>query len=234
MYPLHSWFIFRLCKLCYLTRQVPLCHQIMSAFLSHFSLSEWSLLYFLYLFFILQIYINWMNFIVNLMLPLGALLFMNLSIYKGLQKLHGHSSTDNKERKKSSVVDFGASLLNNSEEEEERERDARFARASILMVVAFGLCHTPRLISNTVEMFIDHKDLPEVSTFCLLCDPPKNRIFWDFLCKLDGGLRKWDDAYWRHFALFWSYFVLLHLIREKANVSCLALGFITSSGCELM
>lgn len=107
------------------------------------------------------IYINWMNFIVNLMLPLGALLFMNLSIYKGLQKLHGHSSTDNKERKKSSVVDFGASLLNNSEEEEERERDARFARASILMVVAFGLCHTPRLISNTVEMFIDHKDLPE-------------------------------------------------------------------------
>ena len=89
---------------------------------------------------------------------------MNLSIYKGLQKLHGHSSTDNKERKKSSVVDVGASLLNNSEEEEERERDARFARASILMVVAFGLCHTPRLISNTVEMFIDHKDLPEVST----------------------------------------------------------------------
>ena len=134
-----------------------------------------------------------MNFIVNLMLPLGALLFMNLSIYKGLQKLHGHSSTDNKERKKSSVVDFGASLLNNSEEEEERERDARFARASILMVVAFGLCHTPRLISNTVEMFIDHKDLPEVSTFCLLCDP-KNEFFWDFHCKLDG-LRKWDAAY---------------------------------------
>ena len=146
----------------------------------------------LYLFFILQIYINWMNFIVNLMLPLGALLFMNLSIYKGLQKLHGHSSTDNKERKKSSVVDFGASLLNNSEEEEERERDARFARASILMVVAFGLCHTPRLISNTVEMFIDHKDLPEVSTFFYLVKP--EFVFWDFHCKLDG-LRKWDDAY---------------------------------------
>ena len=188
----------------------------------------------LYLFFILQIYINWMNFIVNLMLPLGALLFMNLSIYKGLQKLHGHSSTDNKERKKSSVVDFGASLLNNSEEEEERERDARFARASILMVVAFGLCHTPRLISNTVEMFIDHKDLPEVSTFCYWGKPEFVGFFWDFHCKLDGGLRKWDDAYWRHFALFWSYFGLLHLIREKANVSCLALGFITSSGCELM
>ena len=116
--------------------------------------------------FLFQIYINWMNFIVNLMLPLGALLFMNLSIYKGLQKLHGHlgsSTSDNKERKKSSVIDVGTSLLNNSEEEEEKERDARFARASILMVVAFGLCHTPRLISNTVEMFIDTKDLPDVS-----------------------------------------------------------------------
>ena len=188
----------------------------------------------LYLFFILQIYINWMNFIVNLMLPLGALLFMNLSIYKGLQKLHGHSSTDNKERKKSSVVDFGASLLNNSEEEEERERDARFARASILMVVAFGLCHTPRLISNTVEMFIDHKDLPEVSTF--------SRIS---ICFLRLSLQTWwriTEMRWRLSTVLYvtllyfggTYFVLLHLIREKANVSCLALGFITYSGCELM
>ena len=174
-----------------------------------------------------------MNFIVNLMLPLGALLFMNLSIYKGLQKLHGHSSTDNKERKKSSVVDFGASLLNNSEEEEERERDARFARASILMVVAFGLCHTPRLISNTVEMFIDHKDLPEVSTFCYLV---KTEFFETFIANLMdyGNEMTLIFCFRRHFALFWSYFVLLHLIREKANVSCLALGFITSSGYELM
>ena len=158
-----------------------------------------------------------MNFIVNLMLPLGALLFMNLSIYKGLQKLHGHSSTDNKERKKSSVVDVGASLLNNSEEEEERERDARFARASILMVVAFGLCHTPRLISNTVEMFIDHKDLPEVSTIfyflTVISVAVKNH------CKVLIAHKGNDTLFW---SFFWKNFVLLHLIREKANVSCLA------------
>ena len=42
-YLMYSYFfIFMLCKAekpSYLTRQVPLCHQIMSAFLSHFSLS---------------------------------------------------------------------------------------------------------------------------------------------------------------------------------------------------
>ena len=109
-----------------------------------------------------------MNFIVNLMLPLGALLFMNLSIYKGLRELHGGPNTDNKSvgsRKKSTAaVEVGAALLNSSEEEEEKERDARFARASILMVLAFGLCHTPRLITNTFEMFAE--DLPDVSIPC--------------------------------------------------------------------
>ena len=109
-------------------------------------------------------FIELVNFIVNLMLPLGALLFMNLSIYKGLQKLHGgHGDNKSTASRKKSVVETGAALLNSSEEEEEKERDARFARASILMVLAFGLCHTPRLITNTVEMFIDHKDLPDVS-----------------------------------------------------------------------
>ena len=109
-----------------------------------------------------------MNFIVNLMLPLGALLFMNLSIYKGLRELHGGPNTDNKSRKKSTAtatVEVGAALLNSSEEEEEKERDARFARASILMVLAFGLCHTPRLITNTFEMFAE--DLPDVSFISL-------------------------------------------------------------------
>ena len=47
-YLMYSYFfIFMLCKAekpSYLTRQVPLCHQIMSAFLSHFSLSLFSFL----------------------------------------------------------------------------------------------------------------------------------------------------------------------------------------------
>jgi len=50
-----------------------------------------------------------------------------------------------------------------ADDEDERDRDARFARASILMVLVFGLCHTPRLITNTMEMFIDQAHLPAVS-----------------------------------------------------------------------
>ncbi len=54
-------------------------------------------------------------------------------------------------------------------EEEEAERDARYTRASILMVLVFGLCHAPRLITNTMEMFINQAHLPPVRmTFAFL------------------------------------------------------------------
>ena len=43
----------------------------------------------------------------------------------------------------------------NMDDEEQRDRDTRFTRASILMVLAFGLCHTPRLIANILEMILD-------------------------------------------------------------------------------
>ena len=33
-----------------------------------------------------------MNFLVNLMLPLGVLLYMNIAIYKGMKRLHASSS----------------------------------------------------------------------------------------------------------------------------------------------
>ena len=54
------------------------------------------------------------------------------------------------------------SVLNAQENEEERERDARFTRASVLIVVAFGLCHTLRLITNFIEMFCNRLALPHV------------------------------------------------------------------------
>ena len=57
------------------------------------------------------------------------------------------------------------SALNVSENEEERERDARFTRASVLIVVAFGLCHTLRLITNFIEMFCNRLNLPHVRPF---------------------------------------------------------------------
>ena len=48
-------------------------------------------------------------------------------------------------------------------EHQERERDVRYTRASIVMVVMFVVCHAPRLITNTAEIFTDQADMPEVS-----------------------------------------------------------------------
>ena len=47
----------------------------------------------------------------------------------------------------------------------------RFTKASILMVLAYGLCHTPRLITNTMEMVMDVQtsNVPWVSPFKFIC-----------------------------------------------------------------
>jgi len=132
-----------------------------------------------------MVYMNWMNFLVNVMIPLGILLYMNIAIYKGMKKLHGSPiiatsgangsilqdtqmrtirplKTDLEVPAATSHHIHGqVSVLNVSENEEERERDARFTRASVLIVVAFGLCHTLRLITNFIEMFIDRVNLPD-------------------------------------------------------------------------
>jgi len=132
------------------------------------------------------VYMNWMNFLVNLMLPLGVLLYMNIAIYKGMKRLHASSSKatygvngsllqgtamSNLRTQKTDLevpshspshghIPGQVSVLNVSENEEERERDARFTRASVLIVVAFGLCHTLRLITNFIEMFCERLSLP--------------------------------------------------------------------------
>ena len=171
----------------------------------------------------LQVYINWMNFIVNLMFPLATLLTLNLHIYRALKKLHHpvHNSNSNQhdgrlnvngklksmlslkrssqgkrdhEYERTATCDSptGAEVNNgnldlprpsivgrsvssgssavvvvpmSSAEEEAAERDARYTRASILMVLVFGLCHAPRLVTNTMEMFIDQEHLPPVILF---------------------------------------------------------------------
>ena len=48
-------------------------------------------------------------------------------------------------------------------EHQERERDVRYTRASIIMVVMFFFCHAPRLVTNMAEIFMDTADMPPVS-----------------------------------------------------------------------
>ena len=59
-----------------------------------------------------------------------------------------------------------ASGFNDSRSKEDHDRDASYTRASILMVAAFVLCHTPRLITNILELFINQADMPSVSQKC--------------------------------------------------------------------
>ena len=158
--------------------------------------------------FVFQVYINWMNFTINLLAPLVTLFAMNLAIYRVLRKLRtpasASSSSDHRRgsslfrrqhhqdqspqqqqqrggsTKKKLLVHLrgraenedptrrsqGPSQggFNGGRTKEERERDASYTRASILMVVVFIVCHSPRLITNTVELFVDQADLPMVSS----------------------------------------------------------------------
>ena len=71
-------------------------------------------------------------------------------------------TTDNIEERPRELNFVGVS---DAHTREDCERDASYTRASILMVVGFVLCHTPRLITNTLELFIDQDNLPAVSIF---------------------------------------------------------------------
>lgn len=64
-------------------------------------------------------------------------------------------------RRTSSVVESEAAR---QQREQEQERDTRYTRASILMVIVFLLCHGPRFATNVMElMFYDeNRPQPEV------------------------------------------------------------------------
>ena len=78
--------------------------------------------------------------------------------------------------------------LNSARSGEDKEKDACYTRASILMVVVFVLCHSPRLITNTLELFVDQADLPAVSCPCpcspCSCNCAAVRPDWAIYCTL--------------------------------------------------
>ena len=48
-------------------------------------------------------------------------------------------------------------------EAEFKKRDAKYTRASVVMVVAFVICNTPRCIPNIMEIIVGLEDSPTVS-----------------------------------------------------------------------
>ena len=95
-----------------------------------------------YLFYysIFQIYLNFVNYIVNFAFPILTLVVLNYQIYKELRKNIRHE------------VSLGRRHQNEQKKNALRKRDIRLTRISIIIVVTFMVCHIPRFIMNVIEM----------------------------------------------------------------------------------
>ena len=51
-------------------------------------------------------------------------------------------------------------------EHELKKRDAKYTRASVVMVIVFVVCNTPRFVPNVMELFISQDQFPKVRSFC--------------------------------------------------------------------
>ena len=87
-----------------------------------------------------QIYLNFVNYIVNFAFPILTLVVLNYQIYKELRKNLRHE------------VLLGRRHQNEQKKNALRKRDIRLTRISIIIVVIFMVCHIPRFIMNVIEM----------------------------------------------------------------------------------
>ena len=88
-------------------------------------------------YFSFQIYINYVNLIVNLFIPTIVLGVLNCLVYQALKK----------------STSLSTQLRRSGRGEEAmRKRDIRLTRIAIVIVGVFLACHLPRFIPNIVEM----------------------------------------------------------------------------------
>jgi hypothetical protein len=140
----------------------------------------------------LQIYALYLNLIVNICLPLTSLIAMNICIYKTMRNQwyrqnHGNpegtvngspsSARGGMGRESTRIVHFlssrqssaatevhhqGIRRVGGINEAAYKKRDAKYTRASVVMVVAFVVCNTPRFVPNIMEIFLSLEDFPQV------------------------------------------------------------------------
>ena len=53
-------------------------------------------------------------------------------------------------------------------EHELKKRDAKYTRASVVMVIVFVVCNTPRFVPNVMELFISQDQFPKVRNYIYL------------------------------------------------------------------
>ena len=100
----------------------------------------WDARTYLSYYFIFQVYLNFVNYIVNFAFPILTLAVLNYQIYKELRKNLRHE------------VLLGRRHQNEQKKNALRKRDIRLTRISIIIVVIFMVCQIPRFIMNIIEM----------------------------------------------------------------------------------
>ena len=97
-------------------------------------------------------YVNFFNFLVNLVAPVCVLSILNSLIYRELRRNQSAGAAGLRRNivgRQGSVPDA---------------RAVRITRSATVIVCVFLVCHVPRFIPNVVELFIA---LPEVCTLSL-------------------------------------------------------------------
>ena len=99
---------------------------------------------------IFQVYVNYINLVINLFIPTLVLGVLNCLVYRSLK----NSTT------------IGNQLRRSGRGEEAlRKRDIRLTRIAIAIVGVFIACHLPRFIPNIVEMVTSMPQVKKMSIF---------------------------------------------------------------------
>lgn len=86
-----------------------------------------------------QIYVNFVNYAVNLAFPIVTLVILNTLICKELRKNRTPEVRRNQNQQAENAL---------------RKRDIRMTRISIVIVVVFVVCHVPRFVPNVSELIL--------------------------------------------------------------------------------
>eukprot|EP00093_Oithona_nana_P011302 11302.XXX_412372_410513_1 [CDS] Oithona nana genome sequencing. len=113
----------------------------------------------------ISIYCNYLNLIVNIFLPLALMVGMNVCVYSTMRNRWGmetgssasHPPPPSSHRHQlfsRQGTSYSMRRVGGLTEAEFKKRDAKYTRASVVMVVAFVVCNTPRCVPNIMEIIV--------------------------------------------------------------------------------
>lgn len=95
---------------------------------------------------------------INIVLPVVVLVTLNVLIYQAMSR--SKKSCENGPK------------LRRSTENTLRKREMRITNASIVIVIIFVICHSPRFLPNVIELFLKQQEFPKVLTFSVKHNVP--------------------------------------------------------------